>query len=429
MRVSGCLAHECNGSVTGRGPPDPVRARGVKRWGMIAAVEERIQKLLARAGFASRRGAEGLMQEGRVTVNGAVVKELGTKADSAHDDIRVDGVRVKATREPIHIVLNKPRGVVTTRSDPSGRQTVMSLVPDVPGLFPVGRLDLTTEGLIILTNDGAFAERVAHPRFEVPRVYHAKVRGIPDGPTLARIRRGVRVKDEVLAADRVRLVNVDRHAWVEVTLHEGKQHEVRRLLEAVGHPVSKLKRVAFGPVTLRGLLPGQFRALEPGEIKGLLRGEGSRAAPPPRARRRPHPTGPRKSAARKPGERGKGSPPPVARGDAGRGTAGRGSRRADGRKAETGRAEGGQAGSSTGGRAAVTRKAGLGRTRTSPTRPGQAGAGKTGAGAGRVGGRKVGARKSTPRKPGGAVPAARRGVEGSAARGGRKGTRDSRRRR
>ncbi len=388
---------------------------------MIAAVEERLQKVLARGGFASRRGAETLMLEGRVTINGEVVKELGTKADPARDDIRVDGVRVKAAREPVHIVLNKPRGVVTTRSDPEGRQTVMSLVPDVPGLFPVGRLDLTTEGLIILTNDGSFAERVSHPRFEVPRVYHAKVRGVPDAQTLARIRKGVRVKDEVLAADQARIVDVDRHAWVEITLHEGKQHEVRRLLEAVGHPVSKLRRVAFGPVTLRGLLPGQFRALEPGEIAGLLKGEGSRKTPPPRTRRRPRPVGKRRVDPRK-----------VAGPDAG--------------KTEGRRAEGGKTAARSGGRTAVTRKFGLGRAATEQTRAGKLGA-KTGAGkagAGKTGGRsgasKVGARAGTTRagrvgkagatragvrKPG----SSKTGGSGSAARGARKSGRGSRGRR
>jgi pseudouridine synthase len=253
---------------------------------MIPTVQERLQKVLARAGFASRRGAEALMQDGRVTVNGEIVRELGTKADPARDDIRVDGVRVKTAREPVYIVLNKPRGVVTTRRDPSGRPTVMDLVPGVAGLFPVGRLDLTTEGLILLTNDGAFAERVAHPRFEVPRVYHAKVRGLPDAKTLARLRRGVRIGDDLLVDDRVRLIEVDRNAWVEVTLHEGKQHEVRRLLEAVGHPVSKLRRVSFGPVTLRSLGPGEHRALEPREVAGLLRGDQDPSPAPRRPRRR-----------------------------------------------------------------------------------------------------------------------------------------------
>jgi len=253
-------------------------------------VEERLQKILARAGFASRRGAEQLMLEGRVSVNGKLVRELGTKADLEGDDVRVDGVRVKAPQAPVYMVLNKPRGVVTTRRDPEGRPTVMALVPPVAGLFPVGRLDVTTEGLILLTNDGAFAERVSHPRYEVPRVYHAKVHRVPDPETLDRLKRGVRVDGDFMAVDRARVVQAENNAWVELTLHEGKQHEVKRLLEAVGHPVSKLRRVAFGPVTTKGLEPGQFRSLTPDEVAGLRRGEGGR--PPamrriPRRRKRP----------------------------------------------------------------------------------------------------------------------------------------------
>jgi len=256
-------------------------------------VEERLQKILARAGFASRRGAEQLMLEGRVTRNGETVKEPGTKADLEKDDVRVDGVRVKPPKSPVYLVLNKPKGVVSTRSDPERRPTVMDLVPSVAGLFPVGRLDVTTEGLILLTNDGAFAERVAHPRYEVPRVYHAKVHGVPDADTLDRLRRGVRVDSEFMAVDRARVIEADNNAWVEVTLHEGKQHEVKRLLEAVGHPVSKLRRVAIGPVTSRGLEPGQFRALAPDEIQGLQRGRAADSGALGRIarRRRPRPHG------------------------------------------------------------------------------------------------------------------------------------------
>jgi 23S rRNA pseudouridine2605 synthase len=252
-------------------------------------VQERLQKILARAGFASRRGAERLMGEGRVTVNGEPAREPGTKADLETDDVRVDGVRVKAPKGPVYLVLNKPRGFVTTRQDPEGRPTVMDLVPPVAGLFPVGRLDVTTEGLILLTNDGAFAERVSHPRYEVPRVYHAKVHRVPDPQTLDRLRRGVRVEGDYMSVDRVRVIEADNNAWVEVALHEGKRHEVKRLLEAVGHPVSKLRRVSFGPVTVRGLEPGQFRSLTPAERAGLLRGEGT----PPGTARRPSKRRPR----------------------------------------------------------------------------------------------------------------------------------------
>jgi 23S rRNA pseudouridine2605 synthase len=279
-------------------------------------VQERLQKVLARAGFASRRGAEQLMLEGRVTLNGAIVKELGTKADLATDDVRVDGVRVKPQKAAVYLVLNKPRGVVTTRSDPERRPTVMELVPQVAGLFPVGRLDVTTEGLILLTNDGDFAERVAHPRYEVPRVYHAKVHGVPGAETLERLRRGVKVEGDFMAVDRARVIDADNNAWVEVTLHEGKQHEVKRLLEAVGHPVSKLRRVAIGPVTSRGLEPGQFRALSPSEVEGLQRGRDAASGELGRlARRRQRPRA--RPAGRPAAERG--PRPPAGRGDEARG--------------------------------------------------------------------------------------------------------------
>jgi 23S rRNA pseudouridine2605 synthase len=241
-------------------------------------VEERIQKILSRAGVASRRGAEKVMADGRVTVNGEVVREMGTRADLARDDIRVDGVRVRPPQDRVYLLLNKPKGVVTTRHDPEGRRTVMDLVPEVAGLFPVGRLDVTTEGLILLTNDGEFAQRVSHPRFEVARVYQAKVRRVPSAETLDRLRKGVRVEGERLAVDRARILEGDNNAWLELTLHEGKHHEVRRLLEAVGHPVSKLKRVALGSLTARGLEPGQFRHLTPGEVRRF----GPAGAPPPR---------------------------------------------------------------------------------------------------------------------------------------------------
>ena len=210
-------------------------------------MEERLQKILSRAGVASRRGAEKVLAEGRITVNGEVVSALGTKADPERDDVRVDGVRVRARTAPVYLALYKPKGVVTTRRDPAGRTTVMDLVPRVAGLFPVGRLDVTTEGLLLMTNDGAFAERVSHPRYEVARVYHAKVHRVPDAETLARLRRGVMVEGTRMAVDRVRVIEAEKNAWIEVTLHEGKHHEVKRLLEAVGHPVSKLRAFPWAP--------------------------------------------------------------------------------------------------------------------------------------------------------------------------------------
>jgi 23S rRNA pseudouridine2605 synthase len=245
-------------------------------------MEERIQKILARAGFASRRGAEALMAEGRVTLNGEVVSVPGQRADAGRDDLRVDGVRVRVPPAPVYLLLNKPRGVVTTRHDPGRRPTVMDLVPRVRGLFPVGRLDLNTEGLLLLTNDGTFAERVLHPRYEVPRVYHAKVHGLPDAAALARIVRGVTHEGARLRADRVRVIRPADNPWLELTVHEGRHHEVRNLLLAVGHPVSKLRRVGLGPLALGGLGVGSWRELTGGEVRALLRGPGQ-----PGRRRRP----------------------------------------------------------------------------------------------------------------------------------------------
>ncbi len=309
-------------------------------------MQERIQKILSRAGIASRRAAEQVMADGRVTVNGETVRELGTKADVTTDDIRVDGVRIRPPADPVYLLLYKPRGVVTTRHDPEGRATVMGLVPPVAGLFPVGRLDVGTEGLLILTNDGNFAQRVSHPRYEVPRVYQAKVRDVPSHETLARLTAGVRVEGERLAADHVRVLEADNNSWLELTLHEGKNHEVRRLMEAVGHPVSKLKRVAIGPVTIRGLNPGQFRHLTAQEVRALT--HGVRPAPrgrplipgkrEPRGHRRgygpasappsgPRPTGSRPFGGQRPATRppaGRRTPPPM-RSD--EGIAGLGSRR------------------------------------------------------------------------------------------------------
>ena len=232
-------------------------------------MQERLQKLLARAGVLSRRASELAITQGRVSVNGEIVTTLGSKADPATDEIRFDGKPLRRPPELAYFLLNKPKGVVTTRRDPEGRATVMDLVPPVPGLFPVGRLDVGTEGVLLLTNDGAFAERVSHPRYEVPRVYHAKVHGIPSAQALERACRGVMVDGERLAADKVRFLERDKNAWLEITLHEGKHHEVKRLFEALGHPVAKLQRVAIGTLTAKGLAVGGFRSLTPQELRRL----------------------------------------------------------------------------------------------------------------------------------------------------------------
>lgn len=273
---------------------------------------ERLQKILSRAGVASRRAAEELIAAGRVSVNGETVQELGTKADPAQDAIRVDGRRIKPTAEFVYLLLNKPKGVVSTRSDPEGRTTVMDLVPRVPGLYPVGRLDYATEGLILLTNDGAFAERVAHPRYEVERRYHAKVKGTPTPETLMRARRGLVIEGERLAVDGARVIEPAENSWVEVRLHEGKHHEVRRLLQALGHPVEKLKRVGLGLLNANNLNVGEFRSLTPREVTSFMRGRGNTrsdkfAAPTPapfRPRTGPRPEG---STVRPPARKPEGS--------------------------------------------------------------------------------------------------------------------------
>ncbi|MEO8358465.1 MAG: pseudouridine synthase [Vicinamibacteria bacterium] len=260
---------------------------------------ERLQKILSRAGVASRRASEELILQGRVSVNGKTVQELGAKADSAVDDIRLDDRKVKPTSENVYLLLNKPKGVVSTRYDPEHRKTVMDLVPQFPGLYPVGRLDYATEGLILLTNDGAFAERVAHPRYEVERRYQAKVKGTPTPETLARAKRGLVLDGERLSVDGARVIEQAENSWVEVRLHEGKHHEVRRLLQALGHPVEKLKRVGLGLLTSHGLDVGEFRSLTPREVSSFLKGRGNmrsdKFAQPTPAPFRPR-TGPRKDA-------------------------------------------------------------------------------------------------------------------------------------
>src|SRR6478752_7497157 len=212
---------------------------------------ERLQKILSRAGVASRRAAEQLMIEGRVTVNGATVRELGTKADPSADDIRVDGRRVKGVETFRYLLLNKPRGYVTTRSDPQRRPTVIDLLAGVRDyVYPVGRLDFETEGLLILTNDGDLAARLTHPRHGVARVYEAKVLGVPDAHDLDRLSRGVTVEGQRMTATSVRVLpsRNDRHATLQITIHEGRNRQVRNMLEAIGHPVDQLTRIAIGPI-------------------------------------------------------------------------------------------------------------------------------------------------------------------------------------
>ena len=230
---------------------------------------ERLQKILSQAGVASRRAAEQLMLDGRVTVNGTTIRELGTKADAASDDIRVDGRRVKVAARHRYILLNKPRGYVTTRSDPQRRPTVVDLLAGVREyVYPVGRLDFDSEGLLILTNDGDLAARLTHPSHEVPRVYEVRVAGVPDAHDLQRLARGLVIDDRRTEAADVREL---APGVLRVTIREGRNRQVRKMCDAIGHPVDHLRRVAIGPIRDTRLKPGQWRELTEEEVERLRR--------------------------------------------------------------------------------------------------------------------------------------------------------------
>jgi 23S rRNA pseudouridine2605 synthase len=236
-------------------------------------VNVRLQKLISQAGVASRRAAEKLIGEGRVTVNGETVREMGTKADPARDVIRVDGCRIKSPERLRYILLYKPAGYVTTRSDPQRRRTVIDLLHGIREyVYPVGRLDYDTQGLLLLTNDGELAAKLTHPRHQVDRTYEAHVAGIPDDAALERLRRGIPLDGRrTLPAD-VLLVNKGRreqNGVLLITIREGRNRQVRRMLEAVGHPVQSLRRIRFGPISDRRLKPGDWRELTEEEVEKL----------------------------------------------------------------------------------------------------------------------------------------------------------------
>ncbi|MDP3892892.1 pseudouridine synthase [Nocardioides sp.] len=236
----------------------------------------RLQKHLAQSGVASRRKCEEIMLAGLVEVDGEIVTRLGTKIDPQTAVIRVDGQRLPPISPSVYLVLNKPRGVVSTMSDPEGRRTLQDLVDDRPErLFHVGRLDTDTEGLILLTNDGDFAHRMAHPSYEVDKTYVAEVDGEVTRATLEALRRGVVLEDGPVTVSAAKVVsqgqgNARGRTIVELVIHEGRNRIVRRLLDQVGHPVRRLTRTAIGPVVLRGLRSGELRDLTNDELGALL---------------------------------------------------------------------------------------------------------------------------------------------------------------
>jgi 23S rRNA pseudouridine2605 synthase len=235
---------------------------------------ERLQKIVAAAGIASRRKAEELISLGRVQVNGQVVTELGSKADPETDHIRVNGKLLHGAQRHVYLLLNKPKGYVTTMSDPEKRPTVMDLIRGVKGrVYPVGRLDYASEGLLLLTNDGELAHRLMKAASHVPKTYVVKVAGTPKEEAIAKLRAGVSVatddgKRVRTSPAQVRMVKEAANPWYEITLIEGRNRQIRRMFEAVGHHVEKIKRVRYGPLTL-DLPPGEFRALTLKEIERL----------------------------------------------------------------------------------------------------------------------------------------------------------------
>jgi 23S rRNA pseudouridine2605 synthase len=241
---------------------------------------QRLQKILSTAGVASRRLSEELIAQGRVSLNGHVVSELGTKADPSRDEIKVDGRRIRVEQRRVYILMNKPRGYVTTRSDPQGRPTVMDLVQRVKEyVYPVGRLDYDSEGLLLLTNDGELAARLTHPRHEVERVYEARVRGVPDSHELERLTKGVVIAGRRTSHARVRVTAVREtpggpQGIIEIAIHEGRQRQVRNMFDAIGHPVVRLKRVAIGPISDDEMPPGHYRELTPKELGALRKAAG-----------------------------------------------------------------------------------------------------------------------------------------------------------
>jgi 23S rRNA pseudouridine2605 synthase len=239
-------------------------------------MKERLQKIIAAAGIDSRRHAEMMITSGRVSVNGEVVTELGVKADPQKDVIRVDGNTISLEKTLCYIALYKPAGYVTTMSDPQKRPTVVDLIKDVPErVYPVGRLDYESSGLLLLTNDGAFAQKIQHPRFEVPKTYRVKISGHLNQQELKQINKGVSLPDGVFKPENAKIEKFnDKSTWLSLTLREGKNRIIRRGFEAAGLQVTRLVRESIGNITLAGLKEGQWRSLTGREISQLLNNSG-----------------------------------------------------------------------------------------------------------------------------------------------------------
>lgn len=231
-------------------------------------MEERLQKILARSGAGSRRKAEEMIKNGRVAVDGAIVREMGVRLDPEKHEVTLDGKVVSLEEEKVYILLNKPKGYVTTLHDPQGRPVVTDLLKGVDSrVFPVGRLDLDTEGALILTNDGSLAQKVQHPSFEVNKTYIAQVAGRPSPGKLAQLRAGIVIEGQKTFPARLKVISPGaRSTVIQITIHEGRKRQVRKMFAAIGHRVQELKRIAYGRLQLGDLAQGTFRYLSPKEI-------------------------------------------------------------------------------------------------------------------------------------------------------------------
>src|SRR2546430_3478485 len=247
------------------------RRRGWPRPRRATLAPTRLSKILAQAGLASRRGAEAILAAGRIAVNGDVRREPGAQADPDIDRITLDGRPLQGAEARAYVLLHKPRGYVTSRADPQGRPVVIDLLPgDGPRVFPVGRLDYDAEGLLLLTNDGLLANRLLHPRYEIPRVYEVEVERHVEPRDLERWRRGVLLPDGPALPSAVRILKHGKAStWLSVTFREGRYREVKRYCKALGHPVTRLRRVQFGPLRLGALPSGHTRALTVAELERL----------------------------------------------------------------------------------------------------------------------------------------------------------------
>lgn len=231
---------------------------------------QRLHKVLAHAGVASRRAAEDLILQGRVQVNGRVVTELGTKVNPKRDQIRVDGQRIEVSAQPVYVLLHKPKGVLSTMDDSRGRKCLGDLISVPERLYPVGRLDANSQGLVLLTDDGDLAHLLTHPRYEHEKEYRVLVNGVPSEKTLEAWRRGVLLDDKPTAPAQIEILSKDRHgAYLRVTMREGRKRQIRRVAALLGHPVRELTRVRLGPLKLDALEAGQWRYLTPKEVSEL----------------------------------------------------------------------------------------------------------------------------------------------------------------